>query len=97
MSNFHQDFKIFQIVLTVYLINTVVPMSEDYKDHYKPLDYLLFFSDSGCGDLFGFAILNGQVQTDDIFVWDHETDCRNFVAVSLEIFLKDWITGRISI
>lgn len=77
--------------------NLSVRNIEDYKDLYMPFDHLLFFSDSGCGDLFGFAILNGQVETDNIFVWDHETDCRNLVAVALEIFLKDWITGRISI
>lgn len=70
---------------------------EDYKDIYMPFDHLLFFSDSGCGDLFGFAILNGQVQTEDIFVWDHETDSRKWIAASLEIFLKGWITSEIAI
>lgn len=28
----------------------------DYKDIYMPFDHLLFFSDNGCGDLFGFKI-----------------------------------------
>ncbi|WP_425411977.1 SMI1/KNR4 family protein [Lysinibacillus contaminans] len=70
---------------------------EDYKNLYMPFDHLLFFSDSGCGDLFGFSILNGQVQTDAIFVWNHETDSRNWIASSLEAFLKGWITGGISI
>ena len=70
---------------------------EDYKDIYMRFDHLLFFSDSGCGDLFGFAILNGQVQTDAIFVWDHETDSRTWIAASLETFLKGWMTDEISI
>ncbi|MEO4053886.1 SMI1/KNR4 family protein [Solibacillus sp. CAU 1738] len=69
---------------------------EGFKDIYMPFDQLLFFSDSGTGDLFGYAILNGQIQTDDIFVWDHETVSRKWIAPSLEAFLKGWITGDIS-
>src|SRR4051812_18600685 len=34
----------------------------DYKDVYMPFDHLLFFSDNGCGDLFGYKILNGSIQ-----------------------------------
>ncbi len=70
---------------------------EDYKDIYMPFDHLLFFSDSGCGDLFGYAILNGVVQRNDIFVWDHESDSRKWVASSLEDFLAGWIGGEISV
>lgn len=77
--------------------NLSVRNFEDYKDIYMPFDHLLFFSNSGFGDLFGFAILNGQVQNDHIFVWDHETDCRKLMAISLETFLKGWITGEVSI
>lgn len=53
---------------------------EDFKDIYMPFDHLLFFSDAGNGDLFGFPILNGSIQRDDIFVWDHESDSRKWVA-----------------
>jgi len=70
---------------------------EDFKDIYMPFDHLLFFSDSGCGDMFGYAILNGIIQRDDIFVWDHESDSRKWVASSLEDFLAGWIGGKISV
>ena len=70
---------------------------EDFKDVFMPFDHLLFFSDSGCGDLFAFKIMNGHVQTEDVFVWEHETDSRKWVASSLETFLKGWITGELSI
>ncbi|WP_057762074.1 SMI1/KNR4 family protein [Cytobacillus praedii] len=70
---------------------------EEYKDCYMPFDHLLFFSDAGNGDLFGFSILNGSIQKDDIFVWNHEDDSRSWIASSLDAFIKGWITGEISV
>lgn len=70
---------------------------EQYKDLYMPFDHLLFFSDSGTGDLFGYPILNGQIQRDDIFVWDHESDSRTWVASSLKDFIDGWANDRITI
>jgi len=69
---------------------------KDYKDIYMPFDHLLFFSDNGCGDLFGYRILSGSIQTEDIYVWNHEDDSRTWVAPSLELFIKGWITGEIT-
>ncbi|QSB10078.1 SMI1/KNR4 family protein [Lysinibacillus fusiformis] len=68
----------------------------DYKDIYMPFDQLLFFSDNGCGDLFGYQILNRSIQTEDIYVWNHEDDSRTWVASSLEVFIKGWMTGEIT-
>jgi SMI1-KNR4 cell-wall len=62
-----------------------------------PFDHLLFFSDAGNGDLFGFSILNGSIQKDDIFVWNHEDDSRSWIASSLEAFIKGWITDKITV
>ena len=69
----------------------------DFKDLYMPFDCLLFFTDGGNGDLFGYSILNGIVQRDDIYVWNHENDSRNWVASSLEIFMEWWESGKITI
>jgi hypothetical protein len=69
----------------------------DYKDIYMPFDHLLFFSDAGNCDLFAFGILNGKIQSGDIFVWNHEDDSRQWVAPSLEIYLEWWLTGRLKI
>ncbi|MEZ7173082.1 SMI1/KNR4 family protein [Sporosarcina sp. OR05] len=68
----------------------------DYQDLYMPFDHLLFFSDNGCGDLFGYRILNGCIETEDIYVWNHEDDSRTWVASSLETFIKGWITGELT-
>ncbi|MGH0515102.1 SMI1/KNR4 family protein [Bacillus cereus] len=72
--------------------NTVV-----FKDLYMPFDCLLFFADGGNGDLFGYSILNGIVQSDDIYVWNHENDSRTWIAPSLEIFMEWWESGKITI
>ncbi|ACO30637.1 cell wall assembly protein [Bacillus thuringiensis] len=69
----------------------------DFKDLYMPFDCLLFFADGGNGDLFGYSILNGIVQRDDIYVWNHENDSRTWVAPSLEIFMEWWESGKITI
>lgn len=68
-----------------------------YRDCLMPFDNLLFFSDAGNGDLFGYRIVNRIIQTDDIFVWNHEDDSRKIIAPSLEKFIKGWITGEISV
>ncbi|MBJ7985526.1 MULTISPECIES: SMI1/KNR4 family protein [Bacillus] len=72
--------------------NTVV-----FKDLYMPFDCLLFFADGGNGDLFGYSILNGIVQRDDIYVWNHENDSRTWFAPSLKTFMKWWGSGKITI
>ncbi|MBM6648318.1 SMI1/KNR4 family protein [Bacillus sp. RIT 809] len=72
--------------------NTVV-----FKDLYMPFDCLLFFADGGNGDLFGYSILNGIVQRDDIYVWNHENDSRTWVAPSLKTFMEWWGSGKITI
>lgn len=41
----------------------------DFKDLYMPFDCLLFFTDGGNDDLFGYSILNGKVQRDDIYMY----------------------------
>ncbi|WP_242251931.1 SMI1/KNR4 family protein [Bacillus cereus group sp. BfR-BA-01379] len=69
----------------------------DFKDLYMPFDCLLFIADGGNGDLFGYSILNGIVQRDDIYVWNHENDSRTWVAPSLETFMKWWESGKITI
>lgn len=69
----------------------------DFKDLYMPFDCLLFFADGGNGDLFGYSILNGIVQREDIYVWNHENDSRTWVAPSLETFMKWWESGKITI
>lgn len=53
---------------------------DSYADLYMAFDALLFFGDNGGGDQFAF------VQTPprpDVFVWDHETDSRSWVARDL--------------
>ncbi|MFI9213954.1 SMI1/KNR4 family protein [Streptomyces sp. NPDC053253] len=51
---------------------------------YMPFDALLFFGDNGGGDQFAFV---QTPQRRDIFVWEHETDSRRWVAGDLGDYL----------
>jgi hypothetical protein len=68
-----------------------------FKEIYKPFDSLLFFADAGNGDQFGFSIIDGQVKSDDIFVWNHEDDSREWVAPDLLKYFEWWLSGQLKI
>lgn len=57
----------------------------DFRDLYMPFDALMFFGDNGGGDQFAFV---RTPERDDVFVWDHETDSRTWVAPSLDRCLR---------
>ena len=67
------------------------------RANYLPLDHLLFFTDAGNGDLFGFGIIEGEVKYGRIYVWNHEEDSRTNVAYSLKNFLERCLNGKMSI
>ncbi|HEY3762215.1 MAG TPA: SMI1/KNR4 family protein [Verrucomicrobiae bacterium] len=69
----------------------------DFRDLYMPFDSLLFFADAGNGDQFAFAIRNNQIQSPNIYVWNHENDSRTWVAPSLEKYLEWWLSGKIKV
>jgi len=69
----------------------------DFKELYMPFDHLLFFADAGNGDQFAFPVQNGLIRNDDIFVWNHEDDSRNWVSPNLKNYFEGWLTGRIKI
>ncbi|MET7690204.1 SMI1/KNR4 family protein [Streptomyces sp. NPDC005483] len=57
---------------------------------YMPFDPLLFFGDNGGGDQFALV---RTPERDDVFVWDHETDSRNWISPSLDSFLRSSLGG----
>ena len=54
-----------------------------------------YFADAGNGDQ--FAVLSPPVDRDDVFVWNHETDDRAWVAGNVEMYLRWWLTGKIKV
>lgn len=70
---------------------------EGFHDIYWSFDTLLFFSDAGNGDLFGFSIINGVIRKNDIYVWNHEDDSRKWVAPSLQKFIEWSLDGKITV
>jgi hypothetical protein len=67
----------------------------DFAELYMPFDSLLFFSDEGGGDQFAYVITAGQVRRPDIFVWQHETDSRIWVASDLTAFIQQRLSGTL--
>ncbi|MFJ2773632.1 SMI1/KNR4 family protein [Streptomyces sp. NPDC087300] len=65
--------------------NSSLRTDEQYRTLYMPFDSMLFFGDNGGGDQFAFV---RTPERDDVFVWDHETDSRNWVSPHLESFLR---------
>ncbi|GHF43845.1 SMI1/KNR4 family protein [Streptomyces morookaense] len=65
--------------------NRAFRTNESYADLYMPFDSLMFFGDNGGGDQFAFV---RTPQRQDVFVWEHETDSRNWVCPSLENYLR---------
>ncbi len=53
-------------------------------DLYMSFDPLVFFGDDGGGDQYAFV---RTPERDDVFVWEHETDSRNWYAPRLERYL----------
>ncbi|MFJ9011476.1 SMI1/KNR4 family protein [Streptomyces canus] len=51
---------------------------------YMPFAPFLFFGDNGGGDQFAFV---QTPQRPDVFVWEHESDSRRWVASNLEDYL----------
>ncbi|NYB76135.1 SMI1/KNR4 family protein [Sedimentibacter hydroxybenzoicus DSM 7310] len=57
-------------------------------EDFMPLDVFLFFAENGCGDYFGYSIRkNGEIDN-NIFMWDHESDSRKWVAQGLDQFIE---------
>ncbi|MBP1994441.1 SMI1/KNR4 family protein [Paenibacillus eucommiae] len=68
-----------------------------FKTYYMPFDSLLFFAESGIGDLFAFPIINQIVCKEDVFVWNHDDDSRRWVAPSVSKYVEWWLNGCIKI
>lgn len=64
-----------------------------FADLYMPFDGLVFFADAGNGDQF-FVSLSGN---NEVYVWDHESDSRTWVAQTVSSYLRGWMQGHITV
>jgi hypothetical protein len=55
-----------------------------------PFDHLLFFGTVSDGDEFAFPILRNGGFGDAVFVWSHESDCREEYAMSLADYIAKY-------
>lgn len=62
---------------------------------YMPLDCFLFVAGNGCGDYFGYAITGEGIKDWEIYMWDHESDNRVFIANGLKDVIEKYYTDQI--
>lgn len=67
--------------------NTEFRSNTEFAELYGSFDQLVFFGDNGGGDQFAY-IGESSGQTSGVYVWDHETDERTWVASSLTGYLQ---------
>lgn len=60
-----------------------------------PLDCLLFVAGNGCGDYYGYPITADGIKDWEIFMWDHESDNRNYKAQGLEDAVRKYYNDEI--
>jgi hypothetical protein len=84
--------------VTVNSVGLISPLSEivatnlDYRvnkvrSDCMPFDHMLFFGSELAGDMFAYPISQKDDYTGSVFLWNHETDCREFFAYSLLDFV----------
>ena len=44
-----------------------------------------------------YPIQNGKIHRPDVFVWDHESDDRRWVAGSLKQYMQWWLDGTLTL
>ncbi|MGW8729171.1 SMI1/KNR4 family protein [Streptomyces sp. NPDC055808] len=77
-------------VVTVWTLEQIVEQNlqfwsdQTFAELYMPLDAFMFFGDNGGGDQFALV---QKPQRPDVFVWEHETDSRRWVANNLRDYL----------
>ncbi|MFF8911578.1 SMI1/KNR4 family protein [Streptomyces olivaceoviridis] len=70
--------------------NREMKETADFRSLYMPFDSLLFIGDSGGGDLFAFVV---EPPRYDIFVWQHESDNRRWVARNLRDYVRRYLAA----
>ena len=73
--------------------NLLFRTDEHFRELYMPFEGLIFFADAGNGDQFALSLSGNH----EVYVWDHETDSRTWVAPSVMAYLEGRMTGRITV
>ncbi|MDR6726195.1 hypothetical protein J2W91_004701 [Paenibacillus amylolyticus] len=86
----------------IWPLERIINENKHYRDgvleeYYMPFGNLVFFADSGIGDLFAFPVAQDGVCRDDVFVWNHINDSRMWVAPSVTTYAEWWLNGNLEI
>ena len=86
-----------EIITSSYLIwdfNRIVERNNEYRKlgYQTNMEELIFFSDNGCGDPFGFM---SNENDESIWIYYPAEDCLEKVADSFNKWLVDWLAGKL--
>ena len=68
--------------------NQEMRTDSDFGSLYWSFDQILFMGEDGSGDLFGYRVLPGDEERNDIYRWEHEDDSRSWFALTLSDYFK---------
>lgn len=75
-------------------------VSENLRIHDGPYasekaEQYLFFATNGCGDHYGYPVVNGNVRTDEIVMFEHELGKAKTVAADIGELIRLYYTDQI--
>jgi len=69
---------------------------DDAESYEEAIDRHIFFATNGCGDYYGYRVLpNGTVDTDAIYMWEHETFEHHIVAKDILDLIRKYYSDEI--
>src|SRR4030095_13645908 len=65
----------------IYSTDRIIAVNREFRDaehlaDRMPFDHMLFFGEVSDGDEFAFPLFRNGVSGNAVFIWSHETDCR---------------------
>lgn len=84
----------------VWNIKEIANQTLDWRQYLKDNEFkqtqdYIFFSDNGCGELFGYQVSNGEIVSEKIWIWypmHNEYEC---ISSDLKNWIVGWFSGQL--
>lgn len=85
------------LLLSTNRIKEICQLNKEYlKEVYEDIDCHIFFAENGCGDYYCYNISeNGEADTSDIYIWEHETNKTTIVAKDIKELICKYYNSEI--
>lgn len=79
----------------VFSTKDVIETNIDLRNIDESLNSILFVTGNGCGDYFGYYIVDGTIQSDQIYMWEHESDSLKLKANDLKEAIDKYYNDKL--